>query len=549
MEDWSQPTLQEGASQEVALRETHLSDQLAGANNQIEMLAESLADLELAFEDRGWDRLAVNATREFSPEGLRRARELCRVMTVANPLLKRGLGLRKAYVWGQGVGISVRDKGDKGQDVNAVVQSFLDDPFVKKTFSGTQAHEEMEQAAFTDGDLFLALFTSKLTGKVQPRWLPVDEITDIIHDPQDQISVWYFRREYVERTIVNGMTAQATRTVYYPALGYEPQLKPPTINGHDVLWDAPVRMVSVNRPSGSSRGVPDAFAAIAWARHYKEFLEQWATLMRALARYAWQTKTRGDRAKAVAAKIGTAPPLTRETIRDGNLAGAGSHVVSDPNTSLEAIPKTGATIDADSGRPLAAMVATALEVPVTMLLGDPGVSGARATAQTLDQPTELGFQLRQELWAEFKIDVLNHVIDWAIRAPKGELKGKVGRDGDRVTAELPDEDDRTIDISWPEFESLPVDILVKAIAEASAWLPPLTVARLVADALKIDNVDELLSELTDEQGNFKDPAMNAGQAATNAFRKGQDPAALLNGQPQDQPAPDVKPPAKKPPKA
>ena len=526
MEDWTQPTLQEGASQEVALRETHLSDQLAGANNTIEILAESLADLELAFEDRGWDRLAVNATREFSPEGLRRARELCRVMTVANPLLKRGLGLRKAYVWGQGVGISVRDQGDTGQDVNAVVQAFLDDPFVKKTFSGTQAHEEMEQAAFTDGDLFLALFTSRLTGKVQPRWLPVDEITDIIHDPDDQISDWYYRREYTERTIVDGMVRERIRTVYYPALGYEPQLKPPTINGYDVLWDAPVRMVSVNRPSGSSRGVPDAFAAIAWARHYKEFLEQWATLMRALARYAWQTKTRGDRAKQVAAKQAAAPTTDP---RGGNPAGVGASVINDPNTTLEAIPKTGATIDADSGRPLAAMVATALEVPVTMLLGDPGVSGARATAATLDQPTELGFQLRQELWAEFKTDVLNHVIDWAIRAPKGALKGKISRDGDRVIAELPDEDDRTIDISWPEFESLPVDVLVKAIIEASAWLPPLTVARLVADALKIDNVDELLAELVDDQGNFVDPAMSAGQAATNAFRRGQDPAAALNG--------------------
>ena len=544
MEDWSQPTLQEGASQEVALREVHLSDQLAASNNTIEMLAESLADLELAFEDRGWDRLAVNATREFSPEGLRRARELCRVMTVANPLLKRGLGLRKAYVWGQGVGISGRDKGDEAQDVNAVVQDFLDDPFVKKTFSGTQAHEEMEQAAFTDGDLFLALFTSRLTGKVQPRWLPVDEITDIIHDPQDQISDWFYKREYVERTVDGGMTRERIRTVYYPALGYEPLggSKPRYINGAEVMWNAPVRMVSVNRPSGSSRGVPDAFAAVAWARHYKEFLEQWATLMRALARYAWQTKTRGDRAKTVAAKVGAAP--TTE-VRGGNQAGVGAHIVTDPNTTLEAIPKTGATIDSDSGRPLAAMVATALEVPVTMLLGDPGVTGARATAATLDQPTELGFQLRQELWAELKIDVLNHVIDWAIRAPKGALKGKISRDGNRVVAELPDEDDRTIDISWPEFESLPVDVLIKAIAEASAWLPPLTVARLVADALKIDNVDEVLSELTDEAGNWVPPDANAGQAAVDAFRKGKDPAALLNGEPQD-PPPE---PKQKPPKA
>jgi hypothetical protein len=65
------------------------------------------------------------------------------------------------------------------------------------------------------------------------------------------------------------------------------------------------------------------------------------------------------------------------------------------------------------------MVASALEVPVTMLLGDPGVTGARATAATLDQPTELAMNLRRALWSEFMTDVLNHVIDWAIRAPKG----------------------------------------------------------------------------------------------------------------------------------
>jgi hypothetical protein len=159
---------------------------------------------------------------------------------------------------------------------------------------------------------------------------------------------------------------------------------------------------------------------------------------------------------------------------------------------------------------------------------------------------ELEMALRRELWGELMTDVLNHVIDWAIRAPKGMLKGTVARDGDRVVAELPDNDDRTIDIDWPEFESLPVDVLVKAIAEASAWLPPLVVAQQMAAALKLDNIDEILSDLTDEAGNFIDPVAtanaNAGQAAVDAFRKGQDPAATLNGGNQDEPPPDTQPP-------
>ena len=52
-------------------------------------------------------------------------------------------------------------------------------------------------------------------------------------------------------------------------------------------------------------------------------------------------------------------------------------------------------------------------------------------------------------------------------------------------------------------------VLVSAIAEASAWLPPLVVAQQMGAALKIDNLDEVLGDLTDDQGNFIDPVAPA----------------------------------------
>lgn len=537
MADWTQPTLDEHLSEVATLRETHLLEQLEASHNQVEILSETLADVQLAFEDRGWLQLTMQAQNELSPAGRKHIRDLCRVMAIMNPLIKRGLSLRKAYIWGQGVDVTVRDQSDKGQDVNAVVQAFLDDKANKSTFSGSQAREEMEQAAYTDGELAAALFTDPLDGTVQLRWVPVEEITDVITDPEDQVTPWYYRREYTERFVSGGQVVQMLRTVYYPALGYEPRVKPSTIGGAEVMWNAPVRMVAVNRPTRGVRGIPDSFAAIAWARSYKEFLEQWAVLMKSLSRFAWQTKTRGDRAKAVAARTSAAP--TTDPLRGGNPAGVGATAVTDPNTSLEAIPKTGATLDADSGRPLAAMTASALDVPVTMLLGDPGMNGARAVAETLDEPTQLTMNLRRAIWTEFMLDVLNHVIDWAIQAPKGPLKGKVSRIGDRVIRELPDNDDRSIDITWPDFDSTPVETLVKAIVEAdgTTTMPPLVTLRLLLTALKVDNIDEILDEVTDDQGNYIDPGIGAGQAATDAFRQGKDPAAALNGGPQDQAPP------------
>lgn len=534
---WTQPTLTEASNE---LQVQHLTEQLAATENVVELLQESLADIELAYEDRGWERLSYDATRDFGAATRKKLRDLCRTMTIVNPLIKRGLGLRKAYVWGQDVSITVRDQSDDGQDVNAVVQAFLDDPGTIKTFSGSQAHEEMEQGLYTDGEVAAALFTDQLTGKVQLRWIPVDEITDIIADPGDAVTHWYYRREFQERRIdMTGRLVTMVATEWYPAYGFDPAQKPATINGDPVYWDTPVLLVSVNRPNGAgSRGIPDCFAAIAWARAYKDFLEQWAVLMKALARFAWQKKTRGDKVKDAAAKLAARPAADP---RGGNPAGVGATAVNGPNDYLEAIPKTGATIDAGSSRPLAAMVATAIEVPVTVLLGDPGITGARAVAETLDQPTELAMKLRRALWRQFIIDVLNYVIDQAVRAPQGPLTGRVRREGDRVLVELPDGDDRTIDVAWPEFDSTPVETLVKAITEAAAsdLLPPLVLARKLAEALDVGDVDEVLDQLTDDDGNFVPPSGAAGQAAVDAHRRGEDPAIALNDdEPTDDPAAD-----------
>lgn len=536
---WTQPDLFEASRETSTLKVTHLEEQLGASLNELEILRESMADVELAYEDRGWLRLSMQAQLDLSLAGREQIRNLCRVMAVVNPLTKRGLSLRKAYIWGQGVTITVRDQSDSGgQGVNDVVQAFLDDPGNIKSFAGSQAHEEMEQALYTDGEMAAALFTNALTGAVKLRWIPVEQINDIITNPEDASEDWYYRRDYSERALVDGQIVERLRTVYYPALGYEPAggSKPRYINGAEVKWNAPVLYVSVNRVSntGSNRGIPDSFASIAWARSYKEFLEQWAVLMKALARYAWQTKTRGDRAKTVAAKVSAAPTTD---VRGGNPSGAGAHVVTDPNSTLEAVPKTGATIDADSGRPLAAMVAAALDVPVTMLLGDPGVTGARAVADTLDQPMELAMNLRRALWTQFIRDVLNYVIDWAVRAPQGGLTGRITRDpgANRVTVLLPDNDDRTVDIDWPDFDSTPVETLVKAIVEADGTmkLPPLVTLRLLLQALRVKDQDEILDDATDDQGNFIDPAVTAGQVAVRAHRNGRDPAAALNGSQDD----------------
>jgi hypothetical protein len=183
------------------------------------------------------------------------------------------------------------------------------------------------------------------------------------------------------------------------------------------------------------------------------------------------------------------------------------------------------------------MVASALGVPVTMLLSDPGQTGARATAETLDQPTELEMQLRRELWSDAYKRILRYVLAESVRAPQGELKGTIKRDpaSGRETVTLAGDTDDTIDMVWPPLDQVTPDILIKAIAEAAQTgvLPPEVIARLLLQALGVRDVDEILDQMMDEDGNFVPPQPpnigGTGQAAADAVRAGADPTAVLDG--------------------
>ncbi|MEV6036022.1 hypothetical protein AB0L65_33045 [Nonomuraea sp. NPDC052116] len=519
---------------------TEMAEAVRAERQMVAHLQESLADLEHRMYEPGWQKLTAYAEREFTREGLQQITAVCRIMTIKSPLLRRGLSLRTGYVWGQGVQISARATGEQGQDVNSVVQAFLDDPGNRRTFSGDQAHEELERALFSDGNVFFALFTSPRTGRVQVRTLPWDEITDVICNPEDRSEPWFYRREWWQDRRTETGVIQERHVAYYPALGYRPALRPRRLTFPmygdsglaDVIWDAPVYHVRANSQLGWKFGIPDSYAAIDWAQAYKSFLEDWATLIKALSRFAWRLTSKGSKQAQARAKMATAPTTDRFS---GEPQRAGATALMTPDMALEAIPKSGATIDSESGRPLAAMVAAALDVPVTMLLGDPGTTGARATAETLDTPTERSMELRRSVWGEAWRQILDYVIDQAAKAPSGPLKGKVSRDDDGLeVVDLAQDTDRTVDISWPDIDDLDPAVIIDSIvkADATGYLPPLTVVRLLLEALGVRDAESIIDGLTDEEGNFKPPegtAGAAGQAAVDAFRRGEDPARMLGG--------------------
>jgi hypothetical protein len=515
-----------------------LSEQLVQEKETNLVLTESILDLERQLHDPEWIRL-VNLTEiEFAPESLVRLRSICRVFAIKNPLIKRGLALRSAYVWGQGVEIQARANSRREkpgeQDVNKVLQDFLTADGNVRTLTGPEARDRLERSLGTDGEYFIGLWTRPLTGQVQARIINADEIHDVVTNPEDSSEPWFYRRRWYVSTVnpANGVTERKYEQKLYPAVGYRPRVRPARFGDVPVGWDSPLIHVKVNDLSGWKHGIPDAYAAIDWANAYKNFLEDWARLMRALSRFAWRFTAKGSAQAQARKAIAAGPSVDRIT---GTPNQAGATAMLPPDAILEAIPKTGAQIDAESGRPLAMMVASALGVPVTMLLADPGQTGARATAETLDQPTELELGQRRELHTGVTRRISEYVITEAVRAPQGPLKGTITQDPftGRETVALAGDTDTTIDVTWPDLDDVDPFVLMQAIEKANATgtVKPEEILRLTLTALGVRNVDDLIDAQMDDQGNFiwpsTGPTPEPGPA--DAARAGLDPAGAGTG--------------------
>ena len=500
-----------------ALRPTPDPD-MAGA-------VEAIRDLSLQLEDRGWTRLGVDED-EMTFDALVEAARDGRTLAVAHPLVRRGLALRATYVHGSGgpaLSVSLGDDEDP-EDVAAVVRDWWDSPENAKALTGPEARARLDRSLSTDGNVYIAAFTRPRDGAVICRTVPFEQITAIHSDPEDRMQVRFYERTY---TVRQDTFSQATRqeTVLYPDLSYSPRSKPKVIEGRRVLWDQPIRHVKVNDLDGWQRGIGDTYSIAPFARGYRDFLTDWLKLTRSLSQFAWRATADGKRATAAR------QALARTQTAPGNPNSVGATMVMGTGESLEAIPKTGATIDADSGRPLLSMIAAGLDVPVTMLSSDPGVTGARATAETLDEPMYRAMQARRDVWAAAYRDLAAYAIEQAVRAPQGPLVGTIVRDdwADTDRAILNGAQPRIV-VAWPDLSTSSVEESVKAIATADATgkLPPLVIARLLLTALGVDDADRVLADMTDEQGRWIDPARGVGDALIDAFQRGEDPSQLLN---------------------
>lgn len=353
------------------------------------ILEESMADVVLALDNQGWNPLGEDLDMTEIPlQTIKKTSRTTRALLVINPLIKRGLSVRKAYIWGGGVEF-------KGLDMK---DDFIKSPNMQKYLISPKACGEMEDCLGTDGNFFI--LASKggtfYSSKKSVKRLPLIQITGTVCDPDNHEEIWFYRREWMH--VVNNRDTEAmTETMvieYVPAIDYDiSNGKPRQIRGYPVNYGAVIAHHAVNKQTNWKWGVPDIMPVIFWVKAHKEFLENQATLVKAYSRFAFKaTLPTRTGAQATATKVATTP--TRDPFT-GESNDVGGTFVGAMGTTLSSVGRTGGSVDFKAGLPLAGYVAAGLNVPLNELTADAGEAN-RASAETLGDSNQKVMKARQD---------------------------------------------------------------------------------------------------------------------------------------------------------
>lgn len=462
-------------------------------------LLERIAELELGLEDIGWIKFSLESSNEFSRQFLRDLTRISRLYYLKNPLVNRGVSVQAFYVWGQGVTITARDPR-----IQTIVKAFMEDHANQAELTSHQARTMKEVALQVEGNIFFTFFKG-VDNVLKVRTIPTDQVTDIICDPEDSKSVWFYKRQWTEArfNISTGTYDHEARVAYYPDWRFKPDSMPQTIAKDPVVSDVPVYHVKVGGMPDMRFGVPETYSALDWARAYKDFLEDVATLMRAYSRFVGQLTTKGGATGVAAANDLLGTTVSAEDPLDNNRPNVGSIFVSGDagESTYKPLNVRGASINPEDGRRLLLMAAAALGLPETFF-GDVSV-GTLATARSLDRPTELKFRDRQTLWGDALHDILQYQVD-VVMQDQGNPLSLVGDDRLSPLPSVPSGVDRTIVIDFPPILEHGVDELIGSIVKAATLggqgqfagtISPQLTTRMLLAALGEPDIDEKLKIL------------------------------------------------------
>lgn len=372
-----------------------------GEINGFGSVAEGLRDVEMMLDVQGWTNVfEYDDDAGLTLSQIKGASQMIRELMVGNPFVKNGLRIRHANTWGGGIEFGCRNRTGKTKEIKELpvaVQAKIEDVRSQRYVFGNDAHEELEGAAFSDGNVYLLGEDS--TKKLQR--IQLHEITADLRNPNNTEEIWAFRREWYQNPSANSIEERKKMVRWYFTDIYD-GTRQKTITHRSqrekVETGYTILDKTFNRQVGWAFGVPDALAIVAWARLYKEFLVNGYIMSRSLAKLAFK----------VTANTATGAANAGATVVQPGQAG--STVVEGAGNNLQPLLTAGRGYDFASGSPLAAAMAAGLGVSLLALTANPAAAtGSNAAAQTLDPIAKATATVRRGSWDDYFLRIFKYI--------------------------------------------------------------------------------------------------------------------------------------------
>jgi hypothetical protein len=353
-----------------------------------ERVNEQLQSLDIMLDNRGWTELLGTGLEDSGPriDQIKTASEQLRELTSVNAHLKRGNLLRANYVLEGGPNYEGVD-GGKGAG-NKNIRSSIDDTINQREYFSKAAYKKRMKARYTDGHVLW--IADDNTRKL--KMIPFEKITGTLTNPEDGTEIWALR---IMRQPKNPNAELEARWIFLDEFKDKQNANRIVFksNPEPIEKNSRIFLEIANPTLGWRWGTPDALAAMAWIRMYREFLISGKKMSDAMAMLWGQYKNVQAGAQNASVQIGGAKQGA-----GGTAFGGGEYNIF--NTA-------GKSYEFDAGRPILAAAATALEVSVVALASDPGAAGSSyGSAQTLDLPGRIAITAIRDEIAEMDVRVL-----------------------------------------------------------------------------------------------------------------------------------------------
>lgn len=271
------------AADVIASMETQLAE-------QSHAYSEAVTSLEMArraIEDMQYIDLSGYGQQDEILPNAKRAEVILRIRRLRheNPIAKQSMKLIIRAVFGRGVTRKIKD-----EKLEKIAKAIWDDPTNQALLTSHKAMKRRFDETLTDGEWFPVMFVSDEEPWLRLGRVKMDEITDVLYDPDnDELPVWY-RREYRKRTYDpnenNGQGGWKTATGapevrYYrdwritdemlPDIESRGLTIPEEKQAEGLLYHA---MINEVRMRSGWRGISELFASRDWFRVFKNFMEE-----------------------------------------------------------------------------------------------------------------------------------------------------------------------------------------------------------------------------------------------------------------------------------